>query len=165
MESSMNGLRSLKDDPRGQSPTTGVAVVGVIIAAVVAILFLPVAVDAVNNSTGLQSVGNESVNSDYDTHVDLQGYDIDENSETVYGYNDTSGSWEVAPGSDYEMDYDAGSINISSSSTLIQDGEEVRVSYDYQAAGTTTTLIAGFIPLMIGVLVFVTLAKGVMDRL
>jgi len=158
-------LRSLRSDDRAQGGRTAIALVGIIIAAVVAVLFLPVAVDAVNTSTGEQDITNETVAADLDTHVDLDGYDINEGSETVWGFNDTTGSYETLPGSDYEMDYQAGSINVSSSSTVVQDGEDVKVSYTYQAASATTTLVTGFIPLMIGVLIFTTLAAGVMDRL
>jgi hypothetical protein len=139
-------------------------VIGVVVAAIIGVLFLPVVSDAVGSSTGSQDVTNETVTGQHGEWVELGGYDIDENSETVWGYNDTSGSYEQAiEGTDYDIRYSEGEIQANSSSTLIDDGEQIKVSYTYQATGSTTTLVAGFVPLMIGLLVFVSVAMKVRD--
>lgn len=154
---------SLRQRARGQ--LSAGAIVVLIVAAVVGILFLPVMVDTVNNSTGTQTITNETVVADYDTAVSLDGYQIVQDSETVYGYNDTTASWEVATsGTDYEMNYEPGEITVLNSSSLIDDGEDVQVTYDYQATDSTTTLVVGFLPLLLAVLIFVTLAAGVMRQ-
>lgn len=144
----------------------GKIAIGLALATVVAMVFFPVVVDAVNTSTGTQNVTNETVTANSGEYVDLGGYQINENSETVYGYNDTSDSWEEATaGSDYEMSNENGSIKALSGSSLIDDGEDMRVSYTYEATGSTTTLLVGFIPMMIGVLVFAKLARGATRQL
>jgi len=137
-------------------------VLGLAIFAAVGVIMIGPVSSVVADNTGTTTVTNETVNADYNETVDLRGYDIDENSETVYGFNDTSGSYEVAssPG-DYSMVYDSGGIDVNSSSSLIEDGEEVKVSYDYQASGTLATLVIGFIPLAVGLLIFVGVAQRV----
>lgn len=132
------------------------------LAAVIGVIFLQPVVGAVNDNTGSQDVTNETVTAQVGTYVDLGGYDIDENSETVYGYNDSSGSYEVASeGTDYEIAYGNGSIKALNGSSLIDDGEDVKVSYTYQASGTLATTVIGFIPVMLGTLVLVVVARGV----
>lgn len=145
--------------------TASVVLALAVFAAVGVILLGPVA-GVVADNTGVQEVTNETVNADYDQSVDLRGYDIDENSETVWRLNNTSGDYEEATsGTDYEMNYDAGTIEFNDSSTLIDDGEEVKVSYDYRAADQLTTLIVGFIPLAVGLLIFVGVAKRTTEML
>lgn len=137
-------------------------VVAMAVFVTVGVILLNPVISVVDANTGTTSVTNATFNADYNNSYDLQGYDIDQNSETVYGFNDTSGSYEVvtSPGN-YSIDYSAGEISINSSSTIIQDGEEVKVSYDYQAAGSLATLVIGFIPLAIGLLIFVRVADPV----
>lgn len=133
-----------------------------VIAAVIGVIFLGPVSQAANENTGTQNVTNETVAADYGNVVDLGGYNIDENSETVYGYNDTSGSYEVATsGTDYNMSYQSGGIEVLSSSSLIEDGEDIKVSYTWQASNSFTTTVVGFIPVMLGVLIFAKLANGV----
>jgi len=142
-------------------PKNGTVVLGLALSAIVAMVFFPAVVDAVDTSTGTQSVTNETFAADPGTYYDLGGYELDETSVTVYGYSDSSSSYEVATqGSDYEVAAQNGSVKVLSGSTLIEDSEEVKVTYDYQATGTTTTLLAGFIPVMVAVLVFSRLAMG-----
>jgi len=137
-------------------------VLGFALAATFGVIFLSPVVGAVNDNTGTQSVVNETVTANTGTYVDLGGYDINSGSETVYGFNDTSGSYEVAssPG-DYEMDYDSGAIKANSSSTLINDSEDIKVSYDYQAAGPLATTVIEFVPVMMGTLILFVVGRGV----
>ncbi|MFB6200392.1 MAG: hypothetical protein ABEI98_00070 [Halorhabdus sp.] len=125
-------------------------------------LFLQPVMTAAQSNTGQQSVTNETVTANYGKYVELDGYDIDTNSETVWGYNDTSGNYEQAvKGTDYEINYDGGELKVLNGSTLIEDGEDVKVSYDYQASGQTTALVAGFVPIMLVLLLFVAVAMRV----
>lgn len=141
-------------------------VLGLAIFAAVGVIMIGPVSSVVSDNTGTTAVTNETIYADYNESADLRGYNIDENSETVWGYNDTSGAYEKATsGTDYTMNYDAGSIDIESSSSLIDDGEEVKVSYDYQASDPLTTLVVGFIPLAVGLLIFVGVAQRVTEAL
>lgn len=133
-----------------------------VVAAIIGVIFLGPVSDAAAENTGVQTVTNETVTAQSGEFVELGGYDIDENSETVYGYNDTSGSYEEAvEGTDYEMDYNGGEFKALNGSSLIDDGEDAKVSYDYQASNAMTTTVVGFIPVMLGTLIFAKLAMGV----
>lgn len=147
------------------SKTAGVVLASVL-AVVVGMVFFPVVVDAVDTSTGTQSVSNETVTAQVGEYVEVSGYNIESGTVTVYGYNDTSSSYEQATeGSDYEVKLEEGSLKALSGSSLIDDGEDVKVSYDYQASGATTTLVIGFVPLMIGVLLFWTVASKTQEMM
>lgn len=136
--------------------------IGVVLAVVVGMVFLPAVVDAVDTSTGTQTVTNETVTAQTGEYVELDGYDLEDGTVTVLGYNDTSDSYETATeGTDYEVKYDSGELKALNGSSLIDNGEEVKASYDYQASGSMTTMILGFIPLMLGLLLFVPLAQRV----
>lgn len=139
---------------------TATVLVGVILAVVTGMIFMPAVVDAVDTSTGTQTVTNETVSAQYDEGVDLDGYQVESGTVTVYGYNDSSASYETATeGTDYEVKLEPGELKVLNGSTLIEDGEDVKVSYDYEASGATTTLVVGFVPLMIGVLLFTHVAR------
>lgn len=141
-------------------------VLGLAIFAAVGVIMIGPVSTVVADNTGTTTVTNETVNADYNESVDLRGYDIDQGTVTVYGFNDTSGAYEVAssPG-DYSLNTDPGELDVNASSTLIQDGEEVKVSYDYQAAGTIATLVIGFVPLALGLLIFVGISQRVTGAL
>lgn len=132
------------------------------IFAAVGVILLGIVAPVVADHTGEQSVTNETVNADYNNSVDLQGYDITKGTVTVYGFNDTSDKYEVAsdPG-DYDIKYAPGEITFNSSSSLIQDGEEVKVTYDYTAAGPTASLVIGFIPVALALIIFTGVARAV----
>lgn len=136
------------------------------LAAIIGMVFLTPVVDAVDNNSGDVDVTNESVVAQHDSYVSLDGYAIDSSSETVWAYNDSTSSYEQAvSGTDYEMNYSAGEIQALSSSTLIQDGEDLKVSYTYTASDQSTAMILSFIPVMFGTLIFAKLAQGVQKQL
>lgn len=132
------------------------------IAATIAMIFLSPVVTAVNDSTGTQSVTNETITADVGNAVDLAGFNIVDGSVTVYEFNDTSGSFEVATeGTDYNISLEPGELTALASSDNIEDGEDVKVTYDYEAAGSITTTVVGFVPVMIGAVVLFMLGQGV----
>lgn len=141
---------------------TAALVLSLAIFATVGVILLGPVTGVVAENTGTTSITNETVNADYNQSVDLQGYNVNSGTITVYGFNDTSSSYEVAssPG-DYSLNEGEGSLSFNSSSTLIEDGEQVKVTYDYQASDDLTTLVIGFVPLAIGLLIFVGVARQV----
>jgi len=136
-------------------------VVGFSLAAVFGLIFLQPVVGAVNDNTGQQTVTDETVTADLDSYVDLGGFDVDEGSVVVESYNDTSESYETVSSSDYVVRYPAGELQINSSASIVQDGESVRVSYQYQATDGAATTVVGFIPVILATLVLFTVAQGV----
>lgn len=147
-------------------PRTASTVLALAVFVTVGVVLLGPAAGVVNDNTGVQTVENETVYADYDDPVDLRGYSVQPDSETVWGYNDTAASYEQATSpDDYTVNDNAGTIEFNSSSTLIDSGEEVKVSYDYEAAGSIASLILGFVPLAIGLLLFVGVANRVTGML
>ncbi|MCG1002869.1 MULTISPECIES: hypothetical protein [Halobacterium] len=144
---------------------TPTIVVAVTVAVIVGFLFLQPVMTAAQDNTGEQNITNETVVAESGEYVDLDGYSVNTGSETVYAQNSSGDYVEATSGTDYEINYDRGELQALNSSTLIQDGEELRVSYTYQASGGTTALIAGFIPVMFVLLLFVTVAMKVTDFL
>jgi hypothetical protein len=137
-------------------------VLAFMLAAVIGVIFLQPVVGAANDNSGTQTVTNETIDANYDTFVDLGGYAVVSGSETVWGYNDTDSSYETAvQGTDYELNLNSGEIKILNGSSLIEDGETVKVSYDYEASGELTATVMEFIPVMLGTLVLVIVARGV----
>jgi hypothetical protein len=130
--------------------------------AAIGVIFLAPVVTAVNSNTGTVSVANENVTAQTGERVDLRGYDIDPATVTVEAYNDTSGSWETT--TEYTLYEDPGEIQFDvQNSTLIEDGEQTRVTYDYQATGELTALVAGFVPVGVGLFIFVGIARKVQE--
>jgi hypothetical protein len=130
-----------------------------VFAAIGVIMLTPI-VTAVNSNTGTVSVTNETVTAQTGERVDLRGYDVDPSTVTVEGYNETSDSWETT--NEYTLYEQPGEIQFDTeNSALIDDGDEVRVTYDYQATGELTALVAGFIPVGVGLFIFVAIANRV----
>lgn len=138
-------------------------VAGLFVAVTIAAaLFVPFATSVTDN-TGAQSVTNESITADVNESVDLSGYDIDSGSETVWWLNSTSGSYEqVTSPDDYSMTYDAGEISFNASGQ-VDDGDSVKVTYDYQATSGTVTTIAEQLPLFFALLVLGVIAGKLME--
>lgn len=126
----------------------------------VAVIMLNPIISTVNGHTGTQTVTNETVQADFNENIDLQGYNVVDGSETVWGYNQTSGSYEQATASDYTIHNEPGTISFNNTS-LIDSGENVKVTYDYQATGETSALVLGFIPVGVGLFIFYAIASKV----
>lgn len=141
-------------------------VVGVALAVTIAAILLGPIVTAVNDNTGVQTVENETVTADIGNYTSLDGWQIDESSEVVYGYNDTSASYEqLTEGTDYEMDYEAGQIKALSGSTIVDDGEDMKVTYDYQSTDDMTTTIIGYGPTFLALLLLTVVGARVTESL
>jgi len=136
-------------------------VLGFVLAAVFGLIFLQPVVGAVQDNTGTQAVTNETVNADLDSYADLGGYDVDEGSVTVYGFNDTSSSYETVSSTDYDVRYPEGELQVNSTASIVQDGETIKVSYDYQASDGVATTVIGFIPVIMATLILFVLSQGV----
>lgn len=128
--------------------------------AAIGVIGLSVVAPVVAQNTGTVSITNETVTATSGEYSSLQGYDIDPATAVVYGHNDTSGSYETT--TEYTLNEGAGEIQFDiQNSTLIEDGEDVKVTYDYQATDSLTGLVAGYLPLGIGLLVMVTIATRI----
>lgn len=137
----------------------GEKVAALLIAATIAVTLLNPVVGAVNSNTGSQDVTNESVTADTE-YQDLEGYNLD-SGETVYWYNSTSSSYEeISEGSDYEIDRDSGQVKIDSSGKAAE-GDDLKVTYSYQASSSTVTTVVGLAPLFMGLLVLGIIASRV----
>ncbi|WP_148414921.1 hypothetical protein [Haloferax sp. KTX1] len=139
----------------------GIAAV-LIAATIAATLFMPIS-NVVTGNTGTQSVVNETATADVGTAVDLDGYEVVADSETVY-YDNGSGWTTATAGTDYSFDDNSASVTALSGGS-IDDGAALRVSYDYQATSGSTTTITGLIPLFVALLILGVLAAKAMDGL
>jgi len=127
-------------------------ILALMVGVLMAVIFMGPIVTIVDGNTGTQSVVNESVTADAGNYTDLVNSDLNQDTVTVEYYNETSGSYETATeGTDYEIDLDAGEIQVLESSPNIDDGDELLVDYEYQATSGTNTLILGFVPLVAAV--------------
>jgi hypothetical protein len=143
---------------------TGRMVLTLGVFAAIGVIFLAPVVTAVNSNTGTVSVTDENVTAQSGERVDLRGYDIDPATVTVEAYNDTSGSWETT--TEYTLYEHPGEIQFDvQNSTLIQDAEQARVTYDYQATGEVTALVAGFVPVGVGLFIFVAIGRKVEEMM
>lgn len=131
----------------------------VIALTIAATLFVPIA-DTVEGNSGTQTVTNESVTADVGNYTELDGYRIDEDSETVYN---ASGA-EMTRGTDYEMGYENGSIKALSGGS-ISDGTTIQVSYDYQATDGTTSTILDLVPLFVALLILGVMAAKIQEAM
>ena len=119
------------------------AFIGLMVGLMVAGMFLGPLNTAVAENTGTQSVTNESVTVALDEDVDLDGWQVQSGTVTVY--NASTGS-VVPQAGNYTIANEPGTINVSSSNSAgLSDGNEILVTYDYAATDATATLIAGFV--------------------
>ena len=140
-------------------------IVAVVLAATIAgVLFIPFNT-AVSNNSGTITVDNETAFASANESVELDGYTLVQDSETVERYNETSGSWEqTTRGTDYEIDYEAGTISILDGGA-INDGDELQVSYEYEATSESTTTVVRLLPLLLALLILGVLAGPIMKEM
>ncbi len=140
-------------------------IVGVALAVAIAAILLGPVVTAVNDGTGTQSVTNETVTVETGEYVEFDGYSVVEDSVTVYAENDSDEWVEAEEGTDYKIDYDAGSIEALDGSTLIEDGDTVKITFDYEATDEMTSTVIGYGPVFMGLLLMVTVGMKVTEEL
>lgn len=121
-----------------------------------AVLFIPFS-SAVADNSGTQSVTGENVTADIGNYTQLDFYNVDASSVTV---NNSSG--DTVASSDYEINESDGAIKINSGVINVNDGEELNVSYDYQATDDQTTTVLQLAPLLLALLLLVVLASRTM---
>lgn len=144
---------------------SGKEVAGLLIALTfAAVLITPIA-DTVNGNSGSVEVTNESLTAEVGEYQELDGYDIDSDSETVYWLNSTSGDYEViTAGDDYELNESAGTIKFTESG-VVDDGDDVKVSYTYQATSGTVSTILDLLPLFAGLVILGVMAAKVQQMM
>lgn len=141
----------------------GERIAALLIGATIAItLFNPIAV-AVTDNSGTVSVQNESVTADTDSYEPLDGYNLND-GETVYWFNESSDSYDELSESDYDVNQSDGSIKASSSGKA-STGDDLKVTYDYQATDSTTETVLRLAPLFVGLLVLGVFAKRMMGMM
>lgn len=123
-----------------------------------AILFIPFA-STISENTGEVSE-TENVTADLGNYVDLGGYELVSGSVDV-----SNASGNSISDTEYEVNQTEGSLKIDSGTTAVSDGEELNVTYDYQATDTQTTQVATLLPLLLGLLLLVAMAGRIMDMM
>jgi len=133
--------------------STGTKLAAVVAVAAVAGLFLVPLDTGIAASTGLQSQ-NETISVDTTESIELQGYDIQNESVVVTYENGTT-----VPDSAYTVGHDGGYIVFDDT----VGGDSVSVSYDYQATdGMTATLMQQW-PLLAALVALVALGGAMED--
>jgi hypothetical protein len=113
-------------------------------------MFNPIA-STVAGNTGTQSISDESLSADLDTYQELEGYNLVDGSVTVE-YDNGTGYQTATEGTDYDLALENGTVKPLSSGSIDQ-GDPLRVTYDYQVTDGTTTTIVRLIPLFTALMV------------
>lgn len=140
---------------------SGTKILALALAVTVSLVVLAPVVTSIDNSTGTQSVDNESFTADFGNFSDVSGYNID--SSTVEVYDD---SGQVSS-DNFTVESGSGEIQLFSNATNdgVTDGETVDATYEYQATEGVTTTVIGFVPVMLGVLVMVALSRKITEMM
>lgn len=135
-----------------------------VVALVIGAALLSPVVGVVTDNVGEVTVDEEEFTDvDVGEWYDLDGTNLVEDSETVE-YDSGEGWTEASSGTDYEMNYDNGSVQFLEGGD-ISAGDDVRVSYDYEATDGMTTSIIELIPLFIALFLLVALAAPLINGL
>lgn len=130
------------------------------VGLVIGVSMIGVLIPVVNDNVGEQTPDNESVTANIGEWQDLEGWDIDPNSETVLNSTDT----ELTQGTDYEMNNTAGEIKFLSTAST-SDGEAMQVSYTYQASSSTATTVLDLVALFVALVLLVALSRPIQEEL
>lgn len=132
--------------------------------AIAAVVFVPLTT-IITQAAGAQTVDNEELTAETDEWQELDGWNVDESTVTVEWFNETSDSWEtLSEGTDYEFRYESGEIQLLSSGT-VSDGDDVRVSYEYQTTSAIEATVISLVTTLLAVLMLVVAAEPVMGGL
>jgi len=140
---------------------SGTKILALALAVTVSLVVLAPVVTSIDNSTGTQSVDNESFTADFGNFSDVSGYNID--SSTVEVYDD---SGQVSS-DNFTVEEGSGEIQLFSNASNdgVTDGETVEATYEYQATEGVTTTVIGFVPVMLVVLVIVALSRKITEMM
>lgn len=140
-------------------------ILGVLVAVVFAVvLFAPIS-NAVAANSGTADVTNETLSAQVGTYQDLDHYDVNQGTVTVYWYNSTSGSYEtLTNGTDYEIAYSNGSVKTLSGGD-VSDGDDLKVSYEWQQTDPMTTTIITLVPLLLLVMIIVVMSRAIEEKM
>jgi len=136
--------------------------VAVMMAVAIVVVIFPTLSATVNNNSGAVDATNETLTAQNDTYVDLKGYNIHSGSETVYWYNSTSSSYETT--TDYTLNESGGAILVNTSNKIAA-GDDIKVSYTYQATDGATTTIIGLVTTFLALLTLVYVGNELTDKL
>jgi hypothetical protein len=120
-------------------------------AAILMAVFTPFS-GIVDDTSGRQTVVDEELTADVGVYQELSGYSLVDGSVDVDRYNATSDSFENVSSNDYEVDLPGGQIKPLASGA-IQDGDRLRIDYEYRATSGPTAEILELMPLILAVVV------------
>lgn len=140
---------------------TGMKILGLALAVTVGIIVLSPVVASINDSTGVQTVDNETFTADFGNYTEISGYEVD--GATVEVYDDGT----QVSSNNFTVKEQEGQIKVFSNASNdgVSDGESVTTTYDYQATGGTVTTVVGFVPVMLGVLVMVAVSRRISEKM
>lgn len=152
---------------RGQAEAG--TLIALTIGLVVAVTMISVLIPLVDENAGTVTVTNETVTSSAtdNTVYDLDGFDL-QAGETVYAENGSAGSFVVVPSGDYTIDSSPGEINLTlvgESAGTIDTGDEVLITYDYEATGSTVETILDLLALFLALIALVAISGPIQRRL
>lgn len=133
--------------------------VKIMIAVAIAATLVSPFTGAIAGNTGEVGVAG-NVSADVGNYQEIEGYDV-----VTSNFTATDDGTTLTEGTDYELNETEGTIKFLSGSSTVNDSESVNLSYSYQATDGTTDTITGLLPLFVVLLVLVTLAAGVINRL
>lgn len=153
-----------RTDSRAQA--NGAEFVGITIAIVILVTMIGVVIPLVAANSGTVTVTNETVTSslEYNTTYELEGFEVVSGSETVYVENGSAGSFETLASSEYTVDEGPGTLNVTGQSGS-SAGDEVLITYDYEATDSTTQTVVDLLALFLALLGLVALSRPIQDRL
>lgn len=141
--------------------------IAVTIGVVIGVSMIPTVIGVTDNNAGTVTETNESVSGsvELDTWYELQGYEVVSGSETVYFENGTAGSFEVASSStDYDLNTSDGAIKLLSTGE-VDAGDEVKMTYDYQATDSTTETVVDLFGLLIALVILVAISNPIREAM
>ena len=135
------------------------------VALVIGVTLLSPINSAVIDNTGEVDVDDESLTAEIGEWQSLAQSNLVEDSETVEYYDNDTDEWVTATeGTDYEINYEDGSVQFLEDGA-VSEGDDVRVSYTYEATDNMTTTVLNLIPLFVALFLLVALARPLMNGL
>lgn len=152
---------------RGQMGGGSGELIALTIALVIAVTMISVLIPVVADNSGTVTVTNETVTESlaYNTTYELEGFDLVAGSETVYVENGSAGSYETLAASAYTLDDSTAEINFTSAESASAAGDDVLITYDYNATDSTVETILDLFGLLLALIALVALSGPIQRRL